>query len=74
MNITPRAAAQLRALPAGECAAVLDQLRDRTFPDGERTTVVEVDTPNGTYRAFAARHKNGDLVLLAIVQTQARGP
>lgn len=74
MNITPRSAAQLRAIDPTSVAAILDHLRERSFPERESSSLVEVDAPGGTFRAFIARHKNGDLVLIAVVTSRPRAP
>ncbi len=66
MNLTPRAANQLRALDPADAAAILDHLRDRRYGPG--ASLVEVETAGGTCRCFVARHTDGSLVLLAIVQ------
>ncbi len=65
MNLTPRAANQLQVLDSGDAARILDILNDRQYGPG--ASLVEVETPGGTCRCFVARHRDGSLVLLAIV-------
>lgn len=69
MNLSPRAANQLHALPPEDVARILDDLRDRAFKPG--ASLIAIECQRGTYRAFVARHKDGSLVLLAVVASQA---
>lgn len=73
MNVSARAATQLRTLEPGHVAAVLDNLRQRPYGPGSH--LVEVNLPGTTYRAFVARHRDGSLVLLGVVSGRSRdGP
>ncbi len=73
MNISARAARQLHALAPTDCAKVLDDLRDRTYTPGSH--VIEIETPGRTTcRAFVARHKDGSLVLISVVEARPRAP
>lgn len=65
MNTTPRAANQLRALDPADVTSIIDHLHALTAPD--RASLIEVATASGPVRCFVASHKDGSLVLLAIV-------
>lgn len=72
MNLSPRAAQQLRNLDPQGVAVILDCLRDHQYPKGAST--LEISTLSTTYRAFVGRHKSGELVLLSVVETRPRAP
>ena len=71
LTVSPRAARQLRNLEPADAATILDTVRDRSFTAG--ASLVDV-TPSGTaYQCFAARHRDGSWVLLAVT-LRPRGP
>lgn len=73
MNVSARAATQLRILEPTHVAAVLDDLRGRSYGAGSH--LVEVDVSGAAYRCFVARHRDGSLVLLGVVSGRSRdGP
>ncbi len=70
MNVSHRAAGQLRALEPDHVAAILDALCGRSFGPGSH--LVEVAVTGTTYRCFVARQRDDSLVLLSVVEP--RGP
>ena len=73
MNISSRAASQLHALDATDCASVLDTLRDTEIGPGSH--LIEIVTPGQTaFRCFVARHRDGSLVLLGVLESRPRAP
>ncbi len=68
MNVSARAATQLRILDPEHVAAILDQLRGRSHGPGSHA--VEIDVTGTTFRCFVARHRDGSLVLLGVVAAQ----
>lgn len=74
MNLTPRAARQLRALDPADVAEILDTLGDHSFPHREHASLIEVETPGGVCLCFVARHKDDSLVLLSIVHPRQETP
>lgn len=71
MNLTPRAANQLRALDPSDVASVLDQLRGRPHPGA--TSIIEVAVRGQVFRCFVGRHRDGSPVLLGIVRDRPEG-
>lgn len=86
MNLSPRAANQLRYFDPEDVVAILDHLRDHPTHRGVQMIDISVLTPhpgpkNGTlhadtppFRAFVKRHRDGSSVLISVVESRPRAP
>lgn len=73
MNISNRAAHQIRSLEPDDCANVLDYLRDQRIRSGVQIITIEAASGR-TYRAFVGRAKDQSIVLISVVESRARAP
>jgi len=86
MNISPRAAGQLDALDPGDCARILDHLRDHPPHNGVQIVDISVRPPHlspntetlradtAHFKAFVSQHRDGSIVLISVVEARPRAP